>query len=244
MKVYGGEFEVETKADNSPLTLADRDAHKAISGVLAGTGLPVLSEEGSHIHYHQRKDWQQYWLVDPLDGTKEFIKRNGEFTVNIALIESGRPVLGVIYVPVTGVLYYACRQTGALKTTLRNHDLPVVEELVRISARLPLEYENRDYTIVASKSHLSEETVAYIEKIREEKPGIGFVSVGSSLKLCLIAEGAADLYPRFGPTMEWDTAAGHAIVEISGGYVHDIETGLPLRYNKEKLRNPHFIAGR
>lgn len=244
LEVYGEDFAVETKADSSPLTLADKNAHQAISRILKTTGLPMLSEEGKDIPFAERSKWNKYWLVDPLDGTKEFVKRNGEFTVNIALIASDRPVMGVIFVPVTGVLYFASKSTGAFKTTYNGNFSVAKGELLKHSTSLPIKSSREIFTVVASKSHLSEETVRYIEQLRSSKPALDFVSIGSSLKLCLIAEGRADLYPRFGPTMEWDTAAGHAIVEISGGYVHEATKNKPLLYNKERLLNPSFIAGR
>lgn len=244
LEVYNAEFEVEFKEDRSPLTLADRRSHSAIMDCLSGTAYPVLSEEGKEIPYHARKEWKRFWLVDPLDGTKEFVKRNGEFTVNIALIEDGVPVIGVILVPVTGKLYFASKEESAFVTVLDRLDENRISlrELKRIP--LPAEGSGAKYRVVCSRSHLSPETSAYIEKLRPEHPDLEFVSIGSSLKLCLVAEGRADLYPRFGPTMEWDTAAGHAIVEISGGYVVESVTGKPLGYNKENLLNPWFIAGR
>lgn len=244
LKVYGENFTVEMKADQSPLTLADRMAHRAVSDVLASTGLPVLSEEGKDIPYPIRNKWRRYWLVDPLDGTKEFVKRNGEFTVNIALIEAGKPVMGVILVPVTGILFFASGPAGAFKCVLKGESVPGLDKLISESTILPLNQSRTGFSIVSSRSHHSEETAAYIERISNTHPEPDFVSIGSSLKLCLVAEGAADLYPRFGPTMEWDTAAGHALVEISGGYVFQAGTNIPLAYNKENLLNPYFIAGR
>lgn len=244
LEVYEQDFDVEFKQDNSPLTLADKRAHEAISEVLTRSGLPILSEEGKKMPYEARKNWELFWVVDPLDGTKEFIKRNGEFTVNIALVEEGVAVLGVILVPVTGKLYYAAQGIGAFATVLSS-----LEDLDMENAgadRIPITRPSDDktYKVVCSRSHMSPETEEYIERIRPAHPELEFVSIGSSLKLCLVAEGKADLYPRFGPTMEWDTAAGQAIVEISGGYVNMAENGLPMRYNKENLLNPWFIAGR
>jgi 3'(2'), 5'-bisphosphate nucleotidase len=239
LDVYSRDFDVEFKADSSPLTLADRNAHVAISSMIASAGLPILSEEGKHMHYAERQGWQRFWLVDPLDGTKEFVKRNGEFTVNIALIDNGFPVMGVILVPVTGKLYYAAEGIGAFITSIGPGD-------EKLSGKpLPLSPSGQDiYRVVCSRSHMSPETEEFVESLRPEHPEMEYVSIGSSLKLCLIAEGAADLYPRFGPTMEWDTAAGQAIVEISGGYVRIADSGQRMRYNKENLLNPWFIAGR
>jgi len=244
LEVYNEDFEVEFKDDKSPLTLADQRSHTAIMNGLSGTGYPVLSEEGREISFETRKDWVRFWLVDPLDGTKEFVKRNGEFTVNIALIENGIPLIGVILVPVTGRLYYAAKGEGAFVTALRALDENEMPGTEKIPLPLPANDSGKSYRVVCSRSHLSPETAEYIENLRPLHPDLEFVSVGSSLKLCLIAEGRADLYPRFGPTMEWDTAAGHAIVEVSGGYVRESRSDLPLLYNKENLLNPWFIAGR
>jgi 3'(2'), 5'-bisphosphate nucleotidase len=244
LEVYRKDFTVEFKEDKSPLTLADQNAHKAIWKILENTGLPVLSEEGKNIPYEQRKDWKQFWLVDPLDGTKEFVKRNDEFTVNIALIEESRPVIGVILVPVSGLLYFGCHSSGAFKITIDGDALPNMEEIRERASKLPVGNIPRTYTVVGSRSHLSPETQHYIDKLGLEEPGLDFVSIGSSLKLCLVAEGTAHIYPRFGPTMEWDTAAGQAIVEVSGGKVLIAGTSEPVRYNKPDLLNPYFIASR
>ncbi len=244
LEVYKKDFEVEFKADNSPLTLADRNAHKAISGILATTGLAILSEEGKNIPYEDRKSWKKFWLVDPLDGTKEFVKRNDEFTVNIALIEDGRPVLGVILVPVTGLLYFALLSSGAFKIVLGAQGGYDPENLFTEAEPLPVENNQQKFTVVGSRSHLSPETTDFIEKLSKKEPGLDFVSIGSSLKLCLVAEGKANIYPRFGPTMEWDTAAGQAIVEASGGSVLIAGTSQAVHYNKPDLLNPYFIASR
>jgi 3'(2'), 5'-bisphosphate nucleotidase len=244
LEVYRKDFAVEFKDDKSPLTLADRNAHEAISKILENTGLPVLSEEGKSIPYELRKAWKRFWLVDPLDGTKEFVKRNDEFTVNIALIEENRPVMGVILVPVSGLLYFACHSSGAFKITIDGDAAHGMEELMERAARLPVGIGPQSYTVVGSRSHLSPETQQYIDKLSTEEPGLDFVSIGSSLKLCLVAEGTAHIYPRFGPTMEWDTAAGQAIVEVSGGKVLIAGTDVPVRYNKPDLLNPYFIASR
>ncbi len=229
LKVYEtGNFGVEAKADNSPLTLADKKAHAAIMAMLKPTQIPVLSEEGADISYQERRGWDSFWMVDPLDGTKEFIKQNGEFTVNIALISNNRPILGVVYVPVKGWMYYTSPKKGAFKRE-------GVQTPVSISvAATP----NTPLTIVASRSHLNEATKEFVA----EHPGATLVSMGSSLKLLLVAEGKADLYPRFAPTMEWDTAAAQAIVEAAGGKVLEHPSGKPMRYNKENLLNPWFLV--
>lgn len=233
MEIYDdpeADFGIERKADNSPLTRADKAAHARIMTHLEPTGIPVLSEEGAHLPYDERRTWQRLWIVDPLDGTKEFIKRNGEFTVNIALVEDGTPVLGVIYVPVKQQLYYGIAGEGAKK-----------EERGECST-LPLPAGERAFTVVASRSHLSPETADFIDNIRLEHPDLELVSSGSSLKICLVAEGKADIYPRHAPTMEWDTAAGDAIARAAGCEVVDALTGEPLRYNKEDLHNPWFVV--
>lgn len=224
------DFEIERKADNSPLTKADRAAHLEIVRHLEPLGIPILSEEGRDIPYAQRRDWSQLWIVDPLDGTKEFIKRNGEFTVNIALIEGGEPVLGVIYVPVSGELYYADRALGAFK------------RVGKVTTQLPIATSREELIVVASRSHLSDQTEQFIESLRADHKSVELVSKGSSLKICLVAEGLADVYPRFAPTMEWDTAAGDAILRAAGGVLSHTDRNEPLSYNKENLLNPHFVT--
>lgn len=248
MEVYAGsdaDFQTESKADGSPLTRADRAAHEAIVAGL-GSDLPILSEEGRSIPYAERSAWQEFWMVDPLDGTKEFIKRNGEFTVNIAYIKNGVPEAGVVYAPVRGLFYFGLAGRGAYRLQvppeLPGH-LDSLTELVAGSEPLPLpRRKERPFVVVASRSHLSPETAAYIEGLKGEHPVLETVSIGSSLKLCLVAEGTADVYPRFAPTMEWDTAAGHAVVRAAGRDVYRADTGEPLRYNKEDLLNPYFVA--
>lgn len=229
MEIYEQDFAVELKDDRSPLTEADRAAHQII---VAGLGrlaleLPVLSEESANEVLEQRREWDQFWLVDPLDGTKEFIKRNGEFTVNIALIENHAPVLGVVGAPALGATYSGIVGTGAWKR--------VGGSAVPIQVRQPAAEPLR---VVGSRSHASPELAAFLEKIgpHEIKP------MGSSLKICLVAEGQADLYPRLGPTSEWDTAAAQAVLISAGGSMMDL-TGKPLTYNaRESILNPHFLA--
>lgn len=236
MDIYQKDFEVEFKADQSPLTEADTAAHKIIEQGLKELDqknnrlIPLMSEEGKNIPYQNRKDWDYFWMVDPVDGTKEFIKKNGEFTVNIALINQGMPVLGVVYAPALGQMYWAKQGEGAFKD----------------GQALPLKRaEQRDsYKVVASRSHLSDETKIFIDEIKTEKVK-ELVSIGSSLKLCLVAEGEADIYPRLGPTMEWDTAAAHAVVLCAGMKVCEFNKGeisKPLVYNKQNLLNPFFIV--
>jgi len=243
--VYGTAFEVDMKADSSPLTEADRQAHTAIMGHLNGTGLPVLSEEGRDIPFAERSPWKEFWLVDPLDGTKELVKRNGEFTVNIALIADGAPVAGIIYVPVKRVLYVGIVGRGAFRweniTDLATNDLSA---LIAGGTHLPAAAQRESFTVVGSRSHMSQETMDFVESLKEAHGEVEMVSMGSSLKLCLVAEGTADVYPRFAPTMEWDTAAGHAIAVAAGCSVTMQDGRTPLLYNKENLLNPWFIVSR
>ena len=253
LTVYGTEFTSEQKADKSPLTEADKRAHHAIVAALAATGLPVLSEEGKTLTTAERQSWQRYWLVDPLDGTKEFIKRNGEFTVNIALMErdgepigllgAARPIAGVLYVPVKDVLYFAWEGGGAYRQNASaTRAAASAYERASQADRLPVTNQRPAYTIVASRSHQSPETEAFIKKMEAQHGSIALASMGSALKICLVAEGAADVYPRYAPTMEWDTAAGHAIVNEAGKQLIDITTGAPMRYNKNELVNNWFIV--
>lgn len=239
------DFEIERKADNSPLTIADRKAHEAIVAILDGTPFPVLSEEGKHLDYETRRTWDTLWVVDPLDGTKEFIKRNGEFTVNIALVQNSVPVMGVIYVPVRKELYFAVEGVGAYKCSGiigLEDDGVSLEQLIKESDRIPLEDVRERFIVVASRSHLSPETEEYFADLKRKYGSIELISSGSSIKICLVAEGKADVYPRFAPTMEWDTAAGHAIARVAGMEVYQAGKDEPLRYNKKDLLNPWFIV--
>lgn len=247
MTVYtdpNADFEIEKKADNSPLTIADRKSHEVITTMLASTPYPILSEEGIQIPVEERQSWKELWIVDPLDGTKEFIKRNGEFTVNIAYVKNGIPEAGVIYIPVKKELYFADYGIGAFK--LENIELvdetKNLDYLITQAHQLPDTDFHENFVIVASRSHLNVETEKYIQKMEQLHPKVETVSKGSSLKLCLIAEGKADVYPRFAPTMEWDTAAGHAIIRSSGKEVWQSDKKEPLQYNKTDLLNPWFIA--
>ncbi len=245
MDIYtdpASDFEIERKADNSPLTKADRAAHKLIVNVLSVTPYPILSEEGKDIPYAERSSWETFWLVDPLDGTKEFIKKNGEFTVNIALIQKGVPVLGVIYVPVRKELYFSADSLGAYKLVADCDHQPSMDEIMQKANRLPVSMAHQGVVVVASRSHQSSETTDFIENLRKQGQPVTLISSGSSLKICLVAEGSADIYPRFAPTMEWDTAAGHAIARGAGCDVFHIDGQTPLKYNKEDLHNPWFIV--
>lgn len=241
MEVYATDFNVEIKGDNSPLTMADQNANTIINSYLVKTGIPIISEENKQIDYDDRKDWDQCWIVDPLDGTKEFVKRNGEFTVNIALVVDGNPVLGVIYVPVSKTLYFTGHNAAkAFKYEWDNDEINLELIFLKASEMVPAE-ESEPVKVVGSRSHLNDDTRAFISEIEKEKE-VEIVSRGSSLKFCLVAEGNAHVYPRFAPTMEWDTAAGHAICSASGVKVIDQNTQRPLQYNKENLLNPYFLV--
>ncbi len=235
LKVYSSsDFEVETKADNSPLTKADLASHKALMEYLETTNYPVVSEEGKIPGYEERKIYKRYWLIDPLDGTKEFIKRNGEFTVNVALIEKEEPILGVVYAPVKRHLYYG----NSRRAVKRCYSTDLIGYHEReIEVQIP---ENK-LIVVASRSHNNAETENYIKEAAKDFKEVEIVSKGSSLKLVEVAEGKAHLYPRFGPTMEWDTAAAHAVVLAAGGVIIQLDGG-QLKYNKEDLLNPYFVV--
>jgi len=251
MSVYEGDHNVEFKDDKSPLTIADKLSNNTITEFLRLTKIPLLSEEGRYIDYEERKNWEQFWLVDPIDGTKEFIKRNGEFTVNIALIEKNEPVLGVIYAPAIDVLYFGCNGMGSymlkhasgFNYSESNKDI-FFDKIITASVSLPAIVDKQKYTIVASRSHLSPETQILIDVLKNKHGELNFISKGSSLKICLVAEGVADCYPRLAPTMEWDTAAGHAIAENAGCTVTINPSGEKVTYNKESLLNPHFVVTR
>lgn len=242
LEIYtSNDFEIEIKGDNSPLTKADKASHRVIVSFLEQTGIPILSEEGKIRPYEERKDWHQLWIVDPIDGTKEFIKRNGEFTVNIALVENQKTILGVILVPALGDLYFSTNTIGSfkIKVDLGNYD---INKIIDKAQKLPLQRKDKTFTIVASRSHMSSETVAYVSKMREQHGEVNMISKGSSLKLCMVAEGQADCYPRFAPTMEWDTAAGQAICEHAGFEVIDWITKENMVYNRKELLNNWFLV--
>ncbi|MEA3318002.1 MAG: 3'(2'),5'-bisphosphate nucleotidase CysQ [Bacteroidota bacterium] len=247
MNIYNSDnFEIKLKNDNSPLTIADKNAHIIISEGLSKTGFPILSEEGKNISYEERKSWEYYWLVDPLDGTKEFIKRNGEFTVNIALIHNGTPILGVVYAPFLKDLYIGSLELGSYKieninSSINTKDV-IIDKFMSDTNKIPQDNKRKKYTIVGSRSHMNEDTEKFIENLKEIHGEIDFISKGSSLKLCMVAEGKADIYPRFAPTMEWDTGAGHAIATGAGFIVTHKDGETPLKYNKEDLLNPWFIV--
>ncbi|MGG3913046.1 3'(2'),5'-bisphosphate nucleotidase CysQ [Rossellomorea vietnamensis] len=237
LEVYEDAYTIHEKEDRSPLTIADQLSHSHIQTELSNLfpTIPILSEEGASIPFNERKNWSSFWLVDPLDGTKEFIKKNGEFTVNIALIQENRPILGIVYAPVTDTLYYAEENKGAYKLiSASSSEKRKQVKITTVSAVVK--------KVVISRSHLSEATREYIDDLQRQEGQLDFTSIGSSLKFCLIAEGSAHYYPRLAPTMEWDTAAGQMIVEEANGQVIEFETGNPLVYNKKVLTNPSFLC--
>ena len=231
MAVYEKDFDVDFKEDESPITEADLKANEVICRELKSLypEIPILSEENKQIPYETRKGWNRFWLVDPVDGTKEFIKKNGEFTVNIALIENRKPILGVVYAPALEDLYTGTLDGGAYKNGKR---LPLKDNLT----------PEESLTVVASRSHLSQETEDFIANLKSKTKTVETISKGSSLKLCLVAEGVADYYPRLAPTMEWDTAAAHTVCLAAGKKVYRHDNNEDLTYNKENLLNPWFIV--
>jgi len=236
MQIYQHDFNVNYKKDNSPLTKADIKSNEIITEGLKELypEIPILSEESKNVSYDIRKDWEYFWLIDPLDGTKEFVKKNGEFTVNIALIHKDTPVLGVIYAPAIEILYFGQKDQGAFKQ--KKNEKP---------QKLPIYKHTNDNTlkVIVSKSHYTPETEDFINHLKNKyKKTIEFIHIGSSLKLCLIAEGKSDIYPRLAPSMEWDIAAGQAMVEQAGGKIVEYKTQATLRYNKQNLLNPWFIS--
>lgn len=234
---------IEKKTDNSPLTKADQAAHDLIVKALSVTSLPILSEEGTEIPYKERASWDLFWMVDPVDGTKEFIKRNGEFTVNIALIKDRTPVLGVIYVPVRKELYFASDIEGAFKAEGVDYDeQPSYKKLCETAKHLPLRLLHQGIVVVSSRSHKTEQCINFIENLKKQGKPVTEINSGSSLKICMVAEGTADIYPRFAPSMEWDTAAGHAIARAAGCEIFHVDEKTPLVYNKENLLNPWLIV--
>ncbi|MEM9281887.1 MAG: 3'(2'),5'-bisphosphate nucleotidase CysQ [Verrucomicrobiota bacterium] len=237
LEVYGTEFSVDVKADDSPLTEADRRSNAVIVEALTRLypEIPVVSEETKTVDYAERASWEYLWMVDPLDGTKEFVKRNGEFTVNIALIRRGAPILGVVYQPVGEVIYWSSAGEGAWKLTGASGEPERLEGGEHYSGLATVR-------VVASRSHLTEAVEDFVEDLKAQGKSVEFLSAGSSLKLCLVAEGSADVYPRLGPTMEWDTAAAHSVALEAGRQVIEHETTEPLRYNKENLLNPYFLV--
>ncbi|MFP4379588.1 MAG: 3'(2'),5'-bisphosphate nucleotidase CysQ [Candidatus Sumerlaeia bacterium] len=242
MEVYEGTIEVENKADGSPLTEADLRSHRIICDALdKGSDYPVLSEESKGVAYADRKDWPLFWLVDPLDGTKEFIKRNGEFTVNIALIEGHRPVMGVVYAPVLDILYAGLVDQGAWylnDASKAGENISAKMQPVPV-AKAPAKELIR---VVASRSHMNDDTREFISGLESRHDRVELVSKGSSLKICMLAMDEADIYPRVAPTMEWDTAAAHGFLLASGGQIYQFGSDEALVYNKADLLNPFFVG--
>ncbi len=249
MNIYNSnDFEIQLKSDNSPLTIADKNAHNIIFNELSKTDYNILSEEGKSVSFDKRKKWEYYWLVDPLDGTKEFIKRNGEFTVNIALIHKDTPIMGVVYAPFLKDLYIGTLEYGSYKInnidpTNSKNEISIDKLMIEKNS-LPFANKRKNYTIVGSRSHMNKDTEQFIENLKKIHGDIEFISKGSSLKLCMLAEGKADIYPRFAPTMEWDTGAGHVIAVGAGCIVTQKDAVTPLIYNKKNLLNPWFIVKR
>ena len=239
IEIYNSDdFNLEYKSDESPLTLANKSSDEIIKNSLKVSNIPILSEEGNILDFNNRKNLKQLWIVDPLDGTKEFIKKNNEFTVNIALIENSKPVIGVIYAPALNVLYFSEKKIGAYKIPIT-----ALDEFDNSKAfRLPLVENSNEYKVLTSRSHLNDKTLDYIDNLKVNNLKVVSVPMGSSLKFCLLAEGLADCYPRFSPCMEWDTAAGQVICEQVGFKVVDLKTMKPIVYNRENLINNYFIA--
>jgi len=239
LKIYHtDDFGIQTKEDQSPLTKADLKANQVITQYLETSNIPVLSEEACNISYEERREWERFWLVDPLDGTKEFIKKNDEFTVNIALIKDNTPIAGVVYAPVLETLYFAAENMGSFR--IRTNQFSSWEDISKKATKLPLTLPSV-YTVVGSRSHMNEKTKQYLERLKQKHQEINIISKGSSLKLCMVAEGSAHEYPRFGPTMEWDTAAGHAIAKYANATITQGDEKSDLVYNKKDLLNPWFI---
>ena len=244
MAIYESDFSIELKDDKSPLTLADQKANSIINRMLNKTNIPIISEENKEIDYQIRRQWSKVWIVDPLDGTKEFKKRNGEFTVNNALVVNGRPKQGVIYAPVTRTLYIGdVLNMRAVKIVTDGYTAITEDDLDGAQILSSKSNDIDNCRVVGSRSHMNEETTTFIETIKLTGKKVEIISKGSSLKFCIVAEGKADIYPRFAPTMEWDTAAGQAICEAVGISVISKLTGTPMQYNKENLLNPYFLVG-
>lgn len=245
MDVYNGAIEVEYKDDESPLTIADQKANDVIVSHLEGTNIPIISEENKQVDFEIRKQWNSCWIVDPLDGTKEFMKRNGEFTVNIALVTQGKPELGVIYVPATRTIYFAIvSEKDAYKSQINNREIDFKSFFVKPTRIEPAQNNSTEIRVVGSRSHMNQDTQNFVEELGKSYKTVEIVSKGSSLKFCLVAEGKADLYPRFAPTMEWDTAAGQAICNSAGIKVISQESEEEMLYNKENLLNSWFLVSR
>ena len=243
MGIYEKDFQIDFKIDNSPLTEADTAANTIIMDYLKKTNIPIISEENKQISYTIRKEWTSCWIVDPLDGTKEFVKKNGEFTVNIALVKNGLPEFGVIYVAATGILYFGdVSRQKAYRITI-DHSNYTISDILKNASEIMPQNNSSTIRVVGSRSHMNQDTLDFVENLKKESSKeIEMVSKGSSLKFCLVAEGNADVYPRFAPTMEWDTAAGQAICMAVGLKVIGNGTNLEMQYNKENLLNDYFLV--
>lgn len=246
LEVYHSDFEVNLKEDHSPLTNADEASNQIICSFLSRRypEIPIISEENKNVDYSIRKHWKQCWLVDPLDGTKEFVKKNGEFTINIALIENQIPIFGIIYIPISGVFYFAKKHGGAFKVSNGNMlplsgGMRVAEDLDELFNQ---KWNGALLNIIGSRSHLNAETEKFVDALKAHHANTAFITAGSALKFCLLAEGQADIYPRFAPTMEWDTAAGQIIIEEAGKKLYDLSTKEEMKYNRESLVNDWFVG--
>ena len=243
MRIYeDGNFQIETKQDNSPVTLADKSANTLINEFLKPTGIPIISEENVETEFSERKQWDYCWIVDPLDGTKEFIKKSGEFTVNIALVKNNKPVFGVIYIPVSKELYFGDVMDGKSFKIIVDKKIEEADLLKNAEEVFPKRAEVMIH-VAGSRSHINEETLKFIDGIKGKySQEVKVIPKGSSIKFCLIADGTIDIYPRIGATMEWDTAAGHASCKAVGLRVIDMQTNREMVYNKQNLRNNSFVV--
>jgi 3'(2'), 5'-bisphosphate nucleotidase len=248
LEIFNAEdFQVAMKSDNSPISSADREAHEIIKRLLLNSRIPILSEEGRDMQFEERKAWDILWIVDPLDGTRQFIQKREEFTVNIAFVVGGNPLFGVVYAPAIGDVYFGIKETGSFKINVKNRDLSdySLQQILAESKKLgPLPKTNGKYTILASYNHVNRETLEYIAEMRKTYPEVEVKKVGSSLKMCMLADGIGDVYVRHTETYEWDTAAAQSILEGVGWCINALDTNEPLTYNKESLLNPYFICKR
>lgn len=242
MKVYStSDFEIEIKTDSTPVTIADKASNEVIVKILSESNIPILSEESAHQPYEIRQTYNSLWVVDPLDGTKEFIKRNGQFSINIALVENCKPTFGVIFIPCSGSLYYGANGYSYRVDIANWQSLTADEVLALPTQKLPI-YKTVSPIILGSVSHHTAKTEEFFGAVRQKKPNVSLKPIGSAIKMCMLAEGSAALYPRFGTTMEWDTAAGQAILEQVGGCLHSFPENMPMKYNRKELKNPNFLA--
>ncbi|MFW5792906.1 MAG: 3'(2'),5'-bisphosphate nucleotidase CysQ [Bacteroidota bacterium] len=245
IKIYAQDFHEEIKDDGTPITIADKKANSCILDNLKKTKLPVVSEESRIADYNERKNWDYYWLIDPIDGTKEFINKNGEFTINIALMKKDSPIAGIIFVPAINQLYFGVDNAGSYSIEIDNKNISYLslQKLLSTSKKLTTpESPTNIYNIAVSRSHLNNRTKSFIEKIKTKSTQINLIETGSSLKFCRLCEGICNIYPRYGKTFEWDIAAGHAILAANGGELYDVNTLKPLKYNKTEMLNPYFMA--